>query len=216
MINQARSTTVLLADDHHIVRTGIATALEKCGLVVAGQAKTPEEVVPLYLETKPDVVLLDMRFGDKMTGFDVAADLFKADPDVRIVFCSQFDQQTLIKRCYDLGALAFVNKDCEERELSDAVQHAREGHLYFQPEIANRMAKAQIQGDRTPFSVLSERDLEIARLIATGRTLAEIAEHMKLSMKTVATASIAIKEKLNVTRSAELTMLALRHNIIDL
>jgi DNA-binding NarL/FixJ family response regulator len=115
-----------------------------------------------------------------------------------------------------VGALAFVNKDCEERELADAVRHARDGKVYFQPLIADRMAKLQVQGERTPFSSLSERELEISKLMAKGLTLAEIAEDQKLSMKTVANASTAIKEKLGITRPAELTMLALKHHLIEL
>ncbi len=211
-----RRTTVLLADDHQIVRTGIATSLEKSGIDVVGQAKAAEEVVPMYQQLTPDVVLLDMRFGEKMTGFDVAADLLEADRKARIVFCSQFDQHTLIKRTYDIGALAFVNKDCEESELADAVQHARQGKLYFQPRIADRMAKLQVRGEQTPFSSLSERELEITKLMAKGMTIAEIAEDQKLSVKTVANASMAIKEKLGITRPAELTMLAAKHHLIEL
>lgn len=216
MDNKLTGTTVLLADDHQIVRTGIATALTKSGIRVVGQAKAAEEVLPLYMELRPDVVLLDIRFGERMTGFDVAASLLQADRNVRIVFCSQFDQYTLIKRCYAEGAFAFVNKDCDERELADAVFHARAGNLYFQPLIADRMAKAQVQGHRTPFSSLTTREFEIVRLMAMGHTLAEIAEQLKLSMKTVSVASTTIKDKLEITRPAELTMLALRHNIIDL
>lgn len=216
MNDKLKRTTVLLADDHQIVRTGIATALDKCGIEVVGQARATDEVVPMYQELGPDVVLLDMRFGEKMTGFDVAIDLLKADPNARIVFCSQFDQHTLIKRSYDIGALAFVNKDCEEGELADAVRHARDGKLYFQPQIADRMAKLQVRGEQTPFSALSERELEIAKLMAKGMTLAEIAENQKVSMKTAANASMAIKEKLGITRPAELTMLAAKHHLIDL
>lgn len=214
--DELKRTTVMLADDHQIVRTGIAAALAKCGIEVIGQAKAAEEVVPLYRELKPDVVLLDMRFGDRMTGFDVASALLNVDRNARIVFCSQFDQHTLIKRSYDIGALAFVNKDCEERELADAVRSARDGLLYFQPLIADRMAKLQVQGDKTPFSSLTAREFEIAKLMAKGGTLAEIAEQLRLSMKTVSIASTTIKEKLGIGRTAELTMLALRHNVIDL
>lgn len=216
MNNEPKGITVLLADDHQIVRTGIATALGKSGIRVIGQTDSAEKVVPLYVELRPDVVLLDIRFGDRMTGFDVADALFRTDRNAHIVFCSQFDQHTLIRRCYDMGALAFVNKNCEERELAEAVRHARDGNLYFQPLIADRMAKLQVQGHRTPFSALTERESEIARLMAKGQTLAEIAEDLKLSMKTVSIASITIKEKLGITRPAELTMLALRHNIIEL
>jgi two-component system invasion response regulator UvrY len=207
---------VLLADDHQIVRTGIATSLEKAGISVVGQAKTAEEVVAMYFDLKPDVVLLDVRFGDRMTGFDVAVDLLSKDPGARIVFCSQFDQHTLIKRSYDIGAFAFINKDCEESELADAVCHARDRNLYFQPLIADRMAKVHVQGDQTPFASLSERELDIVKLMAKGRTLAEIAEELSMSMKTVANASTTIKDKLGISRPAELTMLALRHNIIEL
>lgn len=216
MDTRLKRVTVLLADDHQIVRTGIAAALSKYDIDVVGQAKVPEEVVPLFEQLAPDVVILDIRFGEKMTGFDVASKLVQMHPNARFVFFSQFDQLPLIKKTYEVGAFAFVNKDCDERELADAVVCARHGKVYFQPQIAERLARIQVLGEQSPFSLLTTRELSIAKQMATGMTIAEIAECHQLSIKTVSNTSIAIKEKLCVHRQAELTILAARHNLIDL
>jgi DNA-binding NarL/FixJ family response regulator len=207
--------TVLLADDHPIVRTGFAMSLASYGINVVGQAATPGEVLPMYAELNPDVLVLDIRFGEQLTGIDIAIDLLKKHPDARIVFLSQFDQDTLIKRTYQIGAYAFVTKDCEPNMLAVALQHAYERKLYFLPHVAERLANLSVRGDRSPLSVLQERDLAIFKLMAQGLTIAEIAEQLNVSVKTVANSSMAIKEKLCLHRPAELTRLALKHGLIE-
>ena len=206
---------VMLADDHPIVMTGFAMSLEAAGMQVVGQAKTPNEATALYAAERPDVAVLDMRFGTELTGLDAAQTILKNDPQAKIVFLSQFDQDSLIKETYRIGAHAFVTKDCDPADLATAVRYAREGKLYFLPQIAARLASMAVRGEVTPQSQLDERGLEIFKLMAEGMTNAEIAEKLDLSTKTISNISQSIKEMLGVHRQASITLLAVKHGLIE-
>jgi DNA-binding NarL/FixJ family response regulator len=206
---------VMLADDHPIVMTGFAMSLAGQGMDVVGQAKTPDEAVAMYTEHKPDVAVLDIRFGTGLTGLDAAQNILKLDPQARIVFLSQFDQDSLIKETYRLGAHAFVTKDCDPNDLADAVRYAAQGKLYFPPQIAERLASIAVRGDVSPQSQLDERSLEIFKLMAEGLTNTEIAERLNLSTKTISNISQSVKEKLGVHRQAYITKLAVKHGLIE-
>ena len=143
-------TKVLLADDHPVVMGGFAMALAGFGIDVVGQARTPAEAVQLYQELAPDVAILDMRFGEQMTGLDVAREILAGDPKARIIFLTQFDQDALVKEAYRIGARALVTKDCDPAELASAVQRARQGELYFMPAIAERLASLSVLGEQSP------------------------------------------------------------------
>jgi two-component system invasion response regulator UvrY len=206
---------VLLADDHPMVMTGFAMALAGSGMEVVGQAKTPDEAVELHARLKPDVTILDMRFGVELTGMDAARKILDVSPGAAIVFLSQFDQDSLIKETYRLGAKAFVTKDCDPADLATAVRQAHQGKLYFLPQIAERLANLSVRGDVSPQSQLDERGLEIFKLMAEGLTNAEIAERLNLSTKTISNISQSIKEKLGVERQAYITRLAVKHGLIQ-
>ncbi|TFW30297.1 response regulator [Massilia horti] len=215
MAKEQRKIRVMLADDHPIVMTGFAMSLEEAGMEVVGQAKTPSEAHAMYAETRPDVVVLDIRFGTELTGLDAAQDILKSDPRAKVVFLSQFDQDSLIKETYRLGAHAFVTKDCDPADLATAVRDAHEGKLYFLPPIAARLASLAVRGDVSPQSQLDERGLEIFKLMAEGLTNAEIAEKLNLSTKTISNISQSVKEKLGVHRQAYITRLAVKHGLIE-
>ena len=206
---------VMLADDHPIVMTGFAMSLEGQGLDVVAQARTPEEAVAQYREHKPDVAVLDLRFGEQLTGLDAAKQILAHAPDAAIVFLSQFDQDSLIKETYRLGGRAFMTKDCDPADLAAAVRRAHDGELYFLPHIAERLANLSVRGDASPQSQLDERALEIFTLMAEGLTNAEIAEKLDVSTKTISNISQAVKEKLGVHRPASITRLAVKHGLIE-
>jgi len=206
---------VMLADDHPIVMTGFAMSLEGQGLHVVAQARTPEEALEQFQRHKPDVAVLDIRFGDQLTGLDVAKQILAHTPEAAIVFLSQFDQDSLIKETYRLGGRAFMTKDCDPTDLAAAVRRAHDGELYFLPHIAERLANLSVRGDASPQSQLDERALEIFTLMAEGLTNAEIAEKLDVSTKTISNISQAVKEKLGVHRPAYITRLAVKHGLIE-
>jgi DNA-binding NarL/FixJ family response regulator len=206
---------VMLADDHPIVMTGFAMSLQGQGLDVVAQARTPEEALAEFLRLQPDVIVLDIRFGEQLTGLDVAKQILAQTPSAAIVFLSQFDQDSLIKETYRLGGRAFMTKDCDPADLAAAVRRAHEGELYFLPHIAERLANLSVRGDASPQSQLDERALEIFTLMAEGLTNAEIAEKLDVSTKTISNISQAVKEKLGVHRPAYITRLAVKHGLIE-
>lgn len=214
-MDQTKSISVLLADDHPLIMTGFAMALADHGVEVVGQAVTPGEAVEKYQALIPDVLVLDIRFGATLTGFDAAKDVLGKCPKANIVFLSQFDQDTLIKESYRLGGRAFVTKGCNPEQLAAAIKSAYRGELYFLPEVAQRLAQLAIRGDTSPQSRLDAREIEIFTLMAQGLTNAEIADKLRLSPKTISNTSQMVKEKLGIHRAADITRLAVKHGLIE-
>jgi len=206
---------VLLADDHPIVMKGFSMSLAQFGIEIVGEAKTTAEVIELHASQKPDVIILDMRFGEKKTGIEVAKEILSIDPKAKIIFLSQFDQDFLIKETYRIGAYAYLTKDCQPEELAAAVTKAAIGETYFLPRIAEKLANLSVRGNDAPETVLDTREMDIFIMMARGLTNAEMAEKLDLSLKTISNESNAIKQKLNITRVADLTRLAVKRGYID-
>ena len=194
---------------------GFAMSLANYGIQVIGEAKTPDEAIRMYLALLPDVLVLDIRFGEKLTGLDAAKEILHKHPEAKIVFLSQFDQDSLIKETYKIGARAFITKDCDPANLATAVTRAGEGDLYFLPQIAERLANLSVLGDNSPRSKLDARELEIFIYMAKGLTNTEMAEALGLSAKTISNASHTIKLKLGISRAADITRLAVKHGYIE-
>lgn len=205
---------VLLADDHPLLVAGYSAALTSLGLVVVGEAHTTEEAIAQFRALRPDVLVLDIRFGGRSTGLDVAKSIKSQFPDARFVFLSQFDADNLITESYRIGGHAFITKDCDATVLATAIEHAIRGETFFLPAISVRLAKLTIEGDHSPRAILSERELEIFRHLARGLTQSEIATEMNLSLKSISLATQQIKEKLNVHRPAELTLVAVKYDLL--
>ncbi|TDK62585.1 response regulator transcription factor [Sapientia aquatica] len=215
MSDQITSIRVLLADDHPIVMSGFAMSLEGHHIDVIGQARTAADAVEQFNALLPDVAIIDIRFGEQLSGFDVAKTILQSHPTARIIFLSQFDQDSFIKEAYRLGGRAFVTKDCDPEELAQAVRKVHAGELVFLPLIAERLASLSIQKDTSPQTLLDNRALAIFVHIAEGLTNAEVADKLDISIKTVSNISQTIKEKLGVQRQAEFTKLALKHGLIQ-
>jgi two-component system invasion response regulator UvrY len=206
---------VVLADDHPLLMAGFAMSLTDYGIQVVGEAKTPDGAIAKFVAMKPDVLVLDIRFGAKLSGLNAAKELLEKNAKAKIVFLSQFDQDSLIKEAYRLGGYAFVTKDRDAAELASAIKSAAEGKLYFLPEVAERLASLSIHGDSSPQSQLEEREVDIFTLMAQGLTNQEIAEQLDLSPKTISNISQSIKEKLQIHRAADITRLAVKHGLIE-
>ena len=211
-----KGTRVLIADDHALLVGSLSTALKALGIQVVAQVTDPHQIVAQTIAVHPDVVVLDIRFGDQMpTGIDIARELLQRDPATRIVFCSQYDTDGFIKEAYRIGGLAFVTKSSPPQALVTAIQCAAEGKIYWLPEVQERMALMTVRGDDSPQAKLDEREMQVFCYIAKGLTNAEIAQRMSLSMKTISNVSQTIKEKLGLHRPADLALLAVRHKLVE-
>ncbi|WP_346014403.1 response regulator transcription factor [Rubrivivax gelatinosus] len=206
---------MLLADDHPVIIDGLRAALSRHDVEVVGQVQRAQDVVPAYLQQKPEVLILDVRFGPGPTGLDVARDLLAKVPKARIVFYSQFDQDEVIREAYRLGACAFITKNSAPADLAAAIASAAQGKTSFQQPIAERLALLGVRGEQSPRARLDPRELDIFVQLASGATNIEIADHMGLSTKTISTIAQSVKEKLGVSRPADLTRLAVRYGLIE-
>lgn len=206
---------VLLADDHPIPMAGFASSLAEHGITVIGKAGTPDEAVKMYDELEPNVLILDIRFGERLTGLDAAKELLLRKPTANIVFLSQFDQDTLVQESYRIGGRAFLTKDCNSNDLVAAVTSASAGDQYFPPNIAKRLASLSVGVDKSPRSLLDTREFEIFVLMAKGCTNVEMADQLSLSAKTISNISQSIKIKLNMHRPADITRLAIKYGFFQ-
>lgn len=206
---------VLLADDHPIVMGGFAMSLGSKGIEVIGEVTTPQEAVDSYESLQPDVLMIDLRFGEKLTGLDAAKTILERHPDARILFLSQFDQDSLIKQTYSIGGRGFLTKDISAVDLAQAVTEAHRGDTYFLPRIAKRLANLSVKGDQSPGALLDPREFEIFVLTAKGRTNQEMADLLGLSQKTISNVTHSLKEKLGTNRIADLTLLAVKHGYVE-
>ncbi len=214
-MKSAQPIKVILADDQELLIASFERLLDAYGVTAVGKSTAPEEVVNLYEEKRPDVLILDIRFGQNMTGLDAAKQVLKKFPNANIVFLSQYDQDSLIKEAYRIGARAFLTKGCSPDDLANAITKAHKGERFFLPEVAGRLANIAVDGDTSPQSKLDERELEVFVYMANGLTMAEIAEKLHLSIKSISNTSLAIKNKLDVHRPADFTRLALKHGLIE-
>lgn len=211
------ATRVLIADDHPFVADALATGIEGKKIQVVGRTTVAGEVLDKFTEVRPDVVVLDVRFGQRATntGLDIARALLTAHPEARIVFYSQFDQDEIIREAYRIGASAFLPKSTPLQIVADVIVRVPSEKVVLLPAVAERIAMLSIRGDESPRSLLEARELEVFRLMATGLTNVEIAEQLDLSAKTISTISQTIKDKLKVSRPADVTLLAVRHGVIS-
>lgn len=205
---------VLVADDHPLITQGLASELRRFDIGEIEAVADGAQVARRYREMRPDVVVLDLRIG-QVRGLDVAHELLDGDPDARIVFYSQFDQDHIVREAYRIGGKAFITKSAETSALAQAIIAAHGGETYFLPDIAERLALLSVRGDKSPQAMLSDRELLVFRKMAKGLTNTEIAADMDLSVKTIGLIAQSVKETLGVSRPADITRLALKHQLID-
>jgi DNA-binding NarL/FixJ family response regulator len=215
--DQTENVTVILADDHPLLRSGFIEAMDDSkGIKVVYSTDNPQDACDAYRQYEPDVVVMDILFKEKMTGLDAIKVILNGNTQAKIIVLSQHDQARLIKEAYQLGALAFIPKDAEPELLIEAIKKAHAGEKHFLPDIAQKLAYLSSEQDSNPRSLLNDREFEVYKLIACDRGNAEIAEELGLSQKTVNNTLFALRSKLGLRRNTEITKHALKHDIIQL
>lgn len=211
-----QAINVMIADDHPLIVEGLSSMLARQGLHVIGSACEVGAVVDTYASLKPDILVLDLRFGDGgIGGLDVLLELIAKFPQARVAIYTQFDQDTVVREAYKRGAKAFIPKSADPNELAKALIKIHQGETVFLPEIASRLALLSVHGDQSPLARLQPREVEVFKLMAQGLTNVEIAERMNLSPKTISTTSQSIKDHLGVHRAADITLLAVKCGLIE-
>jgi two-component system, NarL family, invasion response regulator UvrY len=209
------STTVLLADDHAIVRMGFRLLLETEGHYrVVGEAATGEEAWSLYFKLDPDVLVIDIAMPGQ-GGLEAINRILARDPEARILVLSAHEDTSYTRRAIQAGALGYLSKRGAPAELLQAVKAVARGASYIEPEIAQRLAVQGSKGLRGPVDTLSEREFEVFVHLAAGKSVAQIAELLSLSPRTIGTHLYNVKQKLSAQNAAELTLIALRAGLLS-
>jgi len=208
---------VLVVDDHDLVRTGISRMLADVdGLQVIGQAESGETAIRKARELKPDVVLMDVKMPG-IGGLEATRKLLRSYPDIKVIAVTICEEDPFPTRLLQAGAAGYLTKGAALEEMIQAIRMVFAGQRYISPQIAQHLAlKAfQPQANGSPFDLLSEREIQIALMIANCQKVQTISDKLCLSPKTVNTYRYRIYEKLTITSDVELALLAVRHGMVD-
>ncbi len=207
---------VLIVDDHEVVRDGVKRLLEEQpGEVSCGEAGTPDQAIEMALLAEWDAVVLDLSFAAK-SGLEVLKELKQLRPRLPVLVLTMHSEEQYARRAFKAGAAGFITKDSSRSELSKAIQKVMEGGRYLSPALAERLVADLERGlDRRPDQTLSDREFQVMRLIASGKTLSEIAELLSLSDKTISTYRARLLEKMGMRTNAELTHYAIQNKLVD-
>jgi two-component system invasion response regulator UvrY len=209
------STTILLADDHAIVRMGFRLLLETTGKCrVVGEAASGEEACSLFFKLNPDVLVIDIAMPG-MGGLEAMNRILARNPGARILVLSAHEDMSYPRRAIRAGALGYLSKRGAPAELLQAVKAVARGGTYIEPGIAQRLAVQGLKGPQGPIDILSEREFEVFLHLAGGKSVAQIAELLSLSPRTIGTHLYNIKQKLCAQNAAELTLIALRAGLLN-
>jgi len=204
--------SVLLVDDHAMVRKGLASLLSSYeDLSLAGEADDGEIGVLMYEHTKPDVVLMDMMM-PHMDGITAISKIRERHPEARIIALTSFDSDDLVQRALRAGAIGYLLKNATAEELATAIRAAKNGKRTLSPEAAESLVHLMNQ-EPTPGHDLTEREHEVLILMIEGLNNNEIAERIFLSVSTVKFHVSAILSKLGVTNRIEAVALAVQHGL---
>ncbi|NIO40582.1 MAG: response regulator, partial [Burkholderiales bacterium] len=206
---------VILVDDHAVVREGYRRLLERTpDIQVIAEAASGEEAYRLICEQLPDVAVLDISLPG-LGGIEVTRRVIARLPQQKILIFSMHEDTVFSSRALQAGARGYVTKSAAPEVLIEAVRLVAAGKLYISQEMAQELAIQMIPGREKPIDALSAREFEVFRLLVAGHTLQEISEIMHLSYKTVANYQSSIRQKLDVSNTAQVVRIALNHGMIS-
>ena len=207
---------VLIADDHAILRRGLKEILirELAG-AVCGEAKDATEILARVQDRDWDLVILDITMPGR-SGLEVLRDLKAIRPKLPVLVLSMHPEDQYARRILKAGASGYMNKEAAPEELVKAVRKVLAGGRYVSPALAEQLAVDLSHDTGQPIhDVLSDREFEVLRMLAAGKTVSQIAEELHLGVTTISTYRARILEKMNMTTTAELMHYALYNRLID-
>ncbi|WP_019613263.1 UvrY/SirA/GacA family response regulator transcription factor [Psychromonas ossibalaenae] len=207
---------ILLVDDHELVRTGISRIIDDVrGMKVIGEAESGEEAVKWCRSNDPDVILMDINMPG-IGGLDAMHRILRINEDIKIIMLTMHTENPFPSKVMQAGAAGYLSKSAAPDEVLNAIRAVNSGQRYLAPEIAQQMALSQISpATEDPFSVLSERELQIMMMITKGQRVVDISEQLHLSPKTINSYRYRLFDKLGVNGDVELTHLAIRYGMLD-
>ncbi|HKO96498.1 MAG TPA: response regulator transcription factor [Pyrinomonadaceae bacterium] len=207
---------ILTVDDHAIVRNGVKILFEeRPETATFGEASNAQEAIALVREQDWDVVVMDITLGDR-NGIEVMKELKAIRPKLPVLILSMHSEAQFARRAFKAGAAGYITKDSLPDELATAINKVAHGGKYVSPALAERLVMSIDSGiDREPHEELSDREFEIMCLIASGKTVSEIAELLSRSVKTISTYRARILEKMEMRTNAELTHYVIHNKLVE-
>ncbi len=207
---------VLVVDDHDLVRSGVVRLLSDIsGIAVIGEASNGEEAVKIAREKQPHVVLMDIRMPG-IGGLEATRKIVYRNPEIKVIALTIYESEPFPTKLLQAGASGYLTKGALIDEMVLAIRTVHAGNRYLGPEIAQQMAlKSVEENELSPFEQLSERELQVMIMITAGQSVQSIAEKLCVTPKTINSYRYRIFEKLNVQSDVELTLLAMRHGILE-
>lgn len=207
---------VLIADDHPIVRQGLKQTIDhEPDMEVRGEAQTAQEVLSLVHQEPWDVVVLDISMPGR-GGLEVIKELKRDNPSLPVLVLSMHPEDQYAVRVLKAGAAGYLTKETAPEALVHAIRKVVRGGKYVSPTLAEQLAMVVAEDPNRPLhETLSNREYQVLCLIASGKTVSEIAQELSLSVKTISTHRSRILEKMHMKNNAELTHYALRHGLVE-
>ena len=208
-------TRILVVDDHALVRRGLIELLQSLPVGAEfGEAGTGADALTMALSESWDVVLLDLALPDRH-GLDVLRELRAAKPKLPVLILTMFPEDQLALRVLEIGAAGYLTKESAPEELLLAIERVVGGHKYLSPAMSQAVADGLGGPPPAPHEQLSDRELEVLRLLAAGRPITAISRQLGLSPKTVTTYRARLLHKLRMKSNAELTFYATQHGLVS-
>src|SRR6476620_182057 len=213
-MGDADEITIVLADDHAVVRSGLRLLLDQAGLHVLAEAGDAESALRTVLGHKPTVLVLDLNMPGEPTSLEAIPRVSEVSPGTRVVVLTMQEDPVFAREALRAGALGYVLKEAADSELVEAVRRAAVGETYLNPRLGAALATAPVESRGQPDD-LTEREAEVLRLVALGHTNAEIAGQLFLSVRTVESHRARIGQKLRLSTRAELVRYALDRGLLE-
>ncbi len=207
---------IVVADDHTIVREGLKQLLVASGdLEVAGEAQDGFEVMKRVRELDFDLLLLDMSMPGK-SGIELIRQVKGEKPKLRILVLSMHEEHQYAVRAIRAGASGYLTKESASRQLVEAIRKVAAGGAFISSAVAEQLALGAMPGAEGPLhAALSDREFQVFRLIAEGKSVSDIAERLNLSVKTVSTHKANILQKMGMSTAGELIRYAVEHRLVE-
>jgi two-component system invasion response regulator UvrY len=205
---------VMLVDDHALVRMGFRMLLANARIEVAAEFDSGEQACAEYARVKPDVVVMDLSMHG-MGGLEAVRRIAAQDDKARILVLSAHEDTAHPRRALRAGALGYLTKRSAPDALIRAVEAVAAGEAYVDAATARALAMAQVKGESSPAETLSEREFAVFIQLARGKSVAQIADDLKVSASTVGTHLYHVKQKLGASNQSELTLIALQWGVIQ-
>ena len=210
----SKKVTIVLVDDHAVVRAGVRRLLEQEALFeVIGEAENGEKAYQIFGELKPDVMVMDLSMPG-MGGLEAIRRILMRHERARILVLTMHEDLSFANQALKLGAKGYLIKNTLGDDLVKSIQTVSRGEVFLSDEIAKKMAMQSISGEQDPIHELSAREFEIFRLLAEGLEIDAIAATLNISSKTVSNYQTMIKQKLNINTPVELIRYAIKAGVI--